>query len=118
MMFQIIFILSSFIFNVQCCELLDTITDGADTAYWSWEYLINATELVRAAINDDDTKLLKILEGRQLVDIYSTYSTASSTVCLKKGLFIFKLEFKFTQCQKFLIKNIENKSNLFLQIVY
>ena len=64
-MFQIIFILSSFIFNVQCCELLDAITDGSDTAYW--EYLINATELVRAAINDEDTKLLKIFEGRQMI---------------------------------------------------
>ena len=58
-------IISASIFNVQGCEILEAISDGSDIAYW--EYLVNATELVRAAINDEDTELLKILEVRQYI---------------------------------------------------
>ena len=72
MMYQIIFILSAFIFNVQGCEILDEISDGSDTGYW--QYLINATELVRAAINDEDTKVQNILEGRYIYCTLIMYS--------------------------------------------
>ena len=66
MMYQIIFIISASIFNVQGCEILDEISDGSDTGYW--QYLINATELVRAAINDNETKVQNILEGKYFMN--------------------------------------------------
>ena len=53
----------AFIFNVQGCEILEAISDGSDIAYW--EYLINATELVRAAINDNETKALEYILSKQ-----------------------------------------------------
>ena len=66
MMYQFIFIISASIFNVQGCEILDEISDGSDTGYW--EYLVNATELVRAAINDNETKVQNILEGKYFMN--------------------------------------------------
>ena len=67
-MYQFLFIISASIFNVQGCEILDEISDGSDKGYW--QYLINATELVRAAINDEDTKVQNILEGRYMYILY------------------------------------------------
>ena len=67
-MYQFLFIISASIFNVQGCEILDEISDGSESGYW--QYLINATELVRAAINDEDTTVQNILEGRYMYILY------------------------------------------------
>ena len=64
-MYRIILIASALILSVQCCEIFEEeVDDGKE--YGSWFYLLNVTELGKAAINSDVDKLNHSLTGRYL----------------------------------------------------
>ncbi len=72
-MFGLILIIYASLSTLQCCEVEDRAPDNMGTSHW--EYLLNVTELGRAAINGDVKKLETSVKG-----IFLFWKTRRSTL--------------------------------------